>query len=60
MGAVDAELMCAACDGVEEDLCCAVLVYTKDFVFGESLFSLDQVHLLTGAFVVVRSKRKAL
>ena len=58
MSGVDAELVGAACDRMEEDFCCAVRIFVNDFIFGESRFSLNHIHLLARTLVVVRGKWK--
>ena len=58
VGGMDAELVGAACDRMKEDFCCAVRIFVNDFIFGESRFSLNHIHLLARTLVVVRGKWK--
>ena len=58
VGAVDAELVGAACMRVKQQVCRAVGIHLNDFVVCMGCFALLEVNFLSWAFVVVRAQRQ--
>ena len=55
VGAVDAELVGAACERIQLDVCCSVWVCLHYLVVCVRWFALLEVNLLSWSFVVVRT-----
>ena len=54
MGTMDAQLVCAACVRMQQQVSCSVFVDADDFVFCVCRLALSEIDFLTRAFIIVR------
>lgn len=54
MGTMDAQLVCAACVRMQQQVGCSVFVDADDFVFCVCRLALSEIDFLTWAFIIVR------
>ena len=55
---MDSQLMCAACNRMEDDIYGAVSIYISHFIFRDGWLSLLGINLLSWSFVIVGGKWK--
>ena len=54
MGTMDAQLVCATCVRMQQQVGCSVFVDADDFVFCVCRLALSEIDFLTWAFIIVR------